>query len=305
MPPICTPNTQIPSGIYPMMYSFFEDNGKLRYPMLDLQIDIALEHQATGIAILGLATEVNMLTKDEQISLVKNAVNRIADRCPLLVTVTGENADEQIYYGKKFMDLGAHALILQPPTMIDNAEHLFEQISHTISQLTSPIGIQHAPEFLGHGLTGKQIIHLAQTYPHFVLTKLESTAVELASIAQNLDDSTQLFNGRCGLELTDNLRGGASGIIPSIELIDRTTRTFSFYQNGQHEEAETIYRSILPMISFMMQGIPHFLTYGKLLASLRMNISPGGTRGKIKPPTEFGFEITKRFADELGMLNIS
>jgi len=52
-----------------------------------------------------------------------------------------------------------------------------------------------------------------------------------------------------------------------------------------------------------MQGIPHFLTYGKMLAAARLGIELGGSREHSLPATDFGTACIRRFLKHLGPLN--
>lgn len=57
-------NTQsiVKPGIYPMLYTFFEDSGKLCHDPFLMQVDTTLSTSASGVAIWGLGTEVSKLT---------------------------------------------------------------------------------------------------------------------------------------------------------------------------------------------------------------------------------------------------
>ena len=46
----------IQSGMYPMLYSFFDEQGDLRIDPFRVQVDVALDGNAVGIAILGLTS---------------------------------------------------------------------------------------------------------------------------------------------------------------------------------------------------------------------------------------------------------
>ena len=80
----------VPPGIYPMLYSFFDDRGALRRDPFRVQVDAALCSNAAGVAILGLGTEVSKLSFDERIEILEVVAKRIDGRKPLLVTVYGE-----------------------------------------------------------------------------------------------------------------------------------------------------------------------------------------------------------------------
>ena len=291
------------SGIYPMLYAFFDDRGVLRQDPFRLQVDVALGTQASGVAILGLGTEVSKLTFDERIDVLEVVAKRIDGRKPLLATVYGDTITEQIEFSKQAIQNGTSALMLQPPSQKMDDAKLVGFFSKIISAVDCPVGIQNAPEFLGFGLSNESLIALANDHENFTIAKLECNAVNLESVASDLGDSVMLFNGRCGLELPDNLRAGASGLIPAIDTVDKTSEIFAEFTSGNEELADKLYADLLPVLCFVMQGIPHFLTYGKMLAAARLGIELGGSREHSLPATDFGTACIRRFLKHLGPLN--
>ena len=173
------------------------------------------------------------------------------------------------------------------------------------SSIAPSVGIQNAPEFLGYGLNDNNLISLAQNHTNFSIAKLECSALALEPSAKALTGKTMVFNGRCGLELTDNLRAGAQGLIPGIETIDRTAAIHAAFIAGEHEYADELYAELLPVLTFVMQGIPQFLTYGKTLLAYRLGIEIGSAREPWLQPTDFGLECITRYAARLGPLPTS
>ena len=290
-------------GIYPMLYAFFDDHGVLRQDPFRRQVDAALGTQASGAAILGLGTEVSKLTFDERVEVLEVVAKRIDGCKPLLVTVYGDTITEQIEFSKRAIQSGASALMLQPPSQKMDDAKLAGFFSEIISAVDCPVGIQNAPEFLGFGLSNQSLIALANDHENFTIAKLECNAVNLESVASELGSSVMLFNGRCGLELPDNLRAGASGLIPAIDTVDKTSEIFAEFTAGTEERADKLYADLLPVLYFIMQGIPHFLTYGKMLAAARLGIELGGSREPSLPETDFGAACIYRFSKHLGPLN--
>ena len=290
-------------GIYPMLYAFFDDRGVLRQDPFRLQVDVALGTQAAGVAILGLGTEVSKLTFDERIDVLEVVAKRIDGRKPLLATVYGDTITEQIEFSKQAIQSGTSALMLQPPSQKMDDAKLVGFFSKIISAVDCPVGIQNAPEFLGFGLSNESLIALANDHENFTIAKLECNAVNLQPVASDLGDSVMLFNGRCGLELPDNLRAGACGLIPAIDTVDKTSEIFAEFTTGNEEWADKLYADLLPVLCFIMQGIPHFLTYGKMLAAARLGIELGGSREPSLLATDFGTACIRRFLKHLGPLN--
>ena len=112
---------------------------------------------------------------------------------------------------------------------MDDAK-LADFFSEIIVSVDCPIGIQNAPEYLGSRLSNQSLIALATKHENFTIAKLECNAVNLQSVAEEMGDNVMLFNGRCGLELTDNLRAGASGLIPALDTIHTIARRKQIFQ---------------------------------------------------------------------------
>ena len=285
-----------------MLYSFFDEQSALQLDPFRIQVDAAVANNAAGVAILGLGTEVSALSTDERLKILDVVSRQLNGRKPLLVTVYGNSPEEQKIFSATAIEHGATALILQPPADKLEDDDLSQFFSEVISSVDCPTGIQNAPDFIGFGLSNASLIALANSHNNFTIAKLECSAVALEPVATELKDKVMVFNGRCGLELTDNLRAGATGMIPALETVDKTTDIFSAFLSGDEEHADKLYKEVLPVISFIMQGIPHFLTYGKLLAAIRLGIEFRGYRNPLHKPTSFGIACTERFAASLGEL---
>ena len=294
-------NTEF-SGIWPILYSFFGEDGNLDRAAMRCQVQACLTQNIQGLAVLGLATEVHKLTSDEQLKILKWAVEDLQGKLPLAVTVSGPDASTQLQFAKKASDLGANWLILQPPSRRPlSEEECFDHFSEVMNSIQLPIAIQNAPEYLGVGLSIPKIIDLNQRHSHFKLLKGEGSAVEVEQLVKALKSKMQVFNGRGGIELVDSLRAGCAGLIPAPELIDRQVQIYQFWRDGLTEEAEAFQKEILPMIVFNMQTIQHLLCYGKRLWAARLGLTVFD-RAPFQAPSEFGLQRIAAFAKDLGPL---
>jgi len=142
-----------------MLYSFFDDDGVLQPDPFRIQVEAALSSHAAGVAILGLGTEVSKLTTDERLNVLSVVSRTLGGSKPLLVTVYGNSAEEQISFSLKAIDSGATALILQPPKEKLEEDDLQRFFSQVISAVDCPVGIQNAPEFIGFGLSNASLRH--------------------------------------------------------------------------------------------------------------------------------------------------
>jgi 4-hydroxy-tetrahydrodipicolinate synthase len=291
-----------PSGIVPMLYAFFGEGGSLRLEAFAPQVEAAVRHGADGVAVLGLGTEAGKLKETERAEVLAAVVEALSGRLALCVTVGGADGAALARSARAAQEAGAASLLFQPPPEPVDEAALIAHFAAAAAAVDIPAGVQNAPEFLGYGLDREGLLRLADAAPNIRAVKAETSAVEVERLVAGAGERLAILNGRCGLELPDNIRAGVAGMIPSIETVDLQTRVWNTFRAGDTDGAEALFRELAPVIGFAMQGIPHFLTYGKLLAAHRLGLAPCAGRSPRLEPTRFGEAIAERFAARLGPL---
>lgn len=290
-------------GIYPILYAFFDQQGKLDQKAMRLQIKACLDAGAHGIAMLGLATEVAKLEESERFQIVEWASEEVSGKIPMAVTVYGNSVDQQTRFAKMSQSIGADWLILQPPPVKGLSESdWLDFFSRVMDSTSLPVAIQNAPEYLGVGLSVKGLIVLQQRHPNFKLLKGEAHTGAIAEVIRAMQGKLSVFNGRGGLELTDNLRAGCVGIIPAPECVDRQIQIFELMEKEGAEaenEAERLYQEILPMNVFVMQSIEHLICYGKRILAARLGLEVHD-RLPAMNPNAFVLQRAQHYAKMLG-----
>ena len=289
-------------GTYPMLYAFFDADGRVRRDAVTRQIESSIACGASGIAVLGLGTEVHKLGRDERRELVEWTIADVAGRVPVVVTVADGNVPDMIESARFARNAGAGWLILQPPRPPASGAHLVKFFGAIADAVDCPVGIQNAPEFLGIGLTSADLLALNAAHPNVTVVKAESTALTVAAVIAEIAGRMRVLNGRAGFELLDNLRAGVDGMIPGTETIDLQVGIEHAMRAGDERRAEELYRKLLPAIAFVMQGLSTFLLYGKLIAAERLGIAPSENRIPSDIATPTGLAWAKRYAQELGPL---
>ncbi len=290
------------NGIYPMLYAFFDSGGSLRRSAFVAQIDAAIASSADGVAVLGLGTEVGKLSLSERRQVVEWVLADCGGRLPVAITIADGNMPDMIDAAAHAEQAGAGWLILQPPRPPASPADLITFFATVAGATKLPCAIQNAPEFLGLGLTAEELLTLQDRAPNIVAVKGEASAITIARLIVALKGRMAVLNGRAGLELTDNYRAGVAGMIPGIETIDAQMAIARAIHAGDELVAERKYAELLPVLTFIMQGLSTFLTYGKLIAAWRLGIDAGPTRVPAEPPTDHGLSWARRMADQLGPL---
>ncbi|MBX6322689.1 MAG: dihydrodipicolinate synthase family protein [Rhodospirillaceae bacterium] len=292
-----------PRGIYAMLYAFFGADGGLDREAMRRQVELCIAGGAHGIAVLGLATEVGKLTLEERHRLLAWAAEDVAGRRPLAVTVTGATVEDQVAFLRAVEAAGASWAILQPPAGTAIAEdELVRFFGAVADRAALPVGIQNAPAYIGYGLGPQAVLALRRNHPNVTVLKGEGPAVEIAEIIAAAGGELAVFNGRGGLELIDNLRAGCAGVIPSPDCVDIQARIFELMAAGAEDEAERLYREMLPLVTFTMQSVAHLVCYGKRVTARRLGLAAVHDRAPALALTAFGLTCVERYAAALPRL---
>lgn len=295
--------THTTRGIYPMLYAFFNAKGGLDRDATRRQVRSFVSNGANGVAVLGLATEVNKLSDAERRQLVEWVAEDLGDSLPLAVTVNAATVDAQIEFARFARSFGAAWVILQPPPDRNVPEDFFIRFFGAVAdRVDLPVAIQNAPEYLGVGLTPEGVNTLNRNHPNFRILKGEGPALTIHRFIEATEGRVTVFNGRGGLELTDNLRAGCAGMIPATDTFDRQARIFELMASGSEVQAESLYREILPAVVFTMQSLDSLVCYGKRIAASRLQLGEVYDRTPAMMPDEFGLRCAARYARELGPL---
>jgi 2-keto-3-deoxy-L-arabinonate dehydratase len=287
-------------GVYPMLYAFFRDDGRLDRVAMRAQVEHCVAGGVHGIAALGLGTEVAKLSAAERRQILEWVAEDLGRRLPLAITVFGQTPGEQIEFVRAAAAEGAEWVILQPPRGEPPSEaDLVRFLGKVAAASPIPVAIQNAPQYIGVGLTDRGIEVLNRQHPNVRLIKAEGSALETRALIELTAGRMSVWAGRGGLELTDNLRAGCAGIIPSVESTHVQARIFRLTQTGRDEdaaEAERLYGKILPLITFLMQSVDQFLCYGKRLTAKRIGLAEVHDRQPAQAPTPFGLSCLERHA---------
>lgn len=289
-------------GIYPMLIPFYEADDEIDAAVLQRQVDLAVACGCHGLGVMGLGTEVNKLSTAERMRVLSIVSESLAGRLPLSVTIGENTVRGQIEFGRFAAELGASWLILQPPAVRDVAEiELLRFFGAVADAVPLPIAVQNAAIYLGIQLTPEGLASLNRQHPNICVLKTEDDPETTARLMQTTQGAFQVFVGRGGLDLVDQLRAGAVGIIPGMETVDRTPRIYDLFHAGHEAEAVMLYNEILPTLVFLEKSINHFVTCSREILAGRWNSGPVRHR-LAREVSPFGHDMIARCVKSLGAM---
>jgi 4-hydroxy-tetrahydrodipicolinate synthase len=293
-------------GIHPILYAFFDAEGRVLRDPIRAQVEAAVRHGAQGVAVLGLATETNKLDTSERRQILEWTAEALGGRLPLAVTVAEPSVHGQAAFVRVAKEAGAGWVILQPPAVSGLTEAELLRFFGSVAASTDlPVAIQNAPQYLSAGLSNAALRELNRQHPNVCLLKGEAPAQVIERLVAETEGVYRVFNGRGGMELPECLRAGCVGMIPAPECFDVQVEIYALIQRGDArsvERAEALYRDVLPLIVFLMSSIDTFICYGKRILGRRLGIDEVFDRAPAQRPSAFGLRMAERLSSRLGPL---
>ncbi len=291
------------SGIYPVLYAFFRENGTLDDAAMEAQVEHCLDAGAHGITVLGLVTEVNKLTTAERLHLVHVVGKKIAKRVPYAVTIAEPDVAGQVQFAKDAKEAGADWVILQPPPGPKVPEpDLQRHFGGIADKVDLPVAIQNNPVNLPSFLSPDALVEVCKAHPNIRLLKAEGWSVEIARVLDALGGSVDAFGGHGGIEFLSLLRSGGAGLIPAPDCVALQVALFEDFQSGDPtriENAKRLHATALPLIVFMTRSLPGLVAYGKRLMAQRLGLARTYERAPFHTPTQFGLDESDRLIADI------
>lgn len=285
-------------GVFPMLFAFFDEQDRLDREAMRRQVEALVAWRVHGLAVLGLASEVNKLDLAERRMLLEWVAEDLAGRLPLAVTVAEPSVPGQIEFVRAAIAADAEWVILQPPPVHGMTEKdLVRFFGAVAASATQPVGLQLAPEFLSAGLSAAGLNELHRSHPNITHLKVEATPLAVRQLIEETNGDLVVFNGRAGLEMVDSIDAGCAGMIPGAECADRLSRIYDDLMSGSEEgrkRAEAGYRELAGLITFLFASLDSFLLYGKILAGRRFGIKNVSPREPAGQATRYGVQLLDR-----------
>lgn len=291
-------------GVYPVLYAFFDRAGRLDHAAMQAQVEHCISAGAHGIMVLGLVTEVHRMDAAERQEVVELVGRAIAGRVAYAVTVAGQDVAAQVGFARMAAANGADWVILQPPAGTGITEmELQRHFGAIADSLDLPVAVQNNPVNLDSSLGPEGLVALVRRHANITVLKAEGWSVDIATVVAGLEGSVDAFGGHGGIEFIGLMRGGGAGLIPAPDCLAAQVAMFEALSSGEAAAvalAERLHKEILPLIVFMMRGIPGMLCYGKRVMARRLGLAEVFDRPPGIAPTAFGLaEMERLFADVL------
>lgn len=274
---------KILEGIYPILNTTFDAEGKLDIASQLNLVDHLLEQGAHGLGLFGVASEGYALTSAERIQLMK-AINRHVDgRVPLVASSGHTGTDAAVELSVEMQDLGANALMVLPPYFLKTDGDGLMQYFNAISRAVKiPIMVQDAPLLTQVAMPPALLARMARDIQNVSYAKIEAppSAPKTTAVLEAAHGSLTVFGGLNCQFMIEEIGRGARGMMPGSDMTSQLVEIWNRIENGDEPGAWRLFTAILPLLRFELQP-------GLGVSAMKTNLVAGGVirSATVRHPT--------------------
>jgi 4-hydroxy-tetrahydrodipicolinate synthase len=241
------------SGVFPVIPTPFDEHGAPDTDGLRTLVRYLIACGVDGITYPGVASEVGQLSLDERFELTRVVLSEVAGRVPVITGASSDDPATTIALARAAVEGGCTALMIAaPPDKAGAAAQIafFAAIAAAVPNAT--LMLQNVPPPVGAGLAPATLLEILAAVPAIRYIKEEAlpSGQRLSHVLAHAPTSLDgVFGGAGGRYITDELRRGAAGTMPAIELAEVHVALFAAHRAGDARQVRQLFTRMLPILN--------------------------------------------------------
>lgn len=244
-------------GVLPILPTIFDDRGEIDEAGMRRVVEYIVAAGAAGLVFPGLASEYDMLSEDERLTLTARVGDWIRGRLPFVVGASANDAATATRYASAGARAGAvAAMVLTPKGFADDMPGMARFFSELAAESGIAVMLQNAPPPMGIGLALDRVAALAREVDaiRFVKEEASPSGQRITLLSKLAGNSlAAVFGGAGGRYVIDELARGARGTMPACEITELHVAMVAAFEAGDHERARNLFERTLPLLN--MQAV--------------------------------------------------
>jgi len=241
------------AGVFPVLPTPFDSQGQPDTKSLRRLVRYLLLCRVDGITYPGVASEFAQLSEVERSTLTLLVLQEVAGRVPVVAGVTSNDMATTLRLARNFTAAGATALMVAAPPDRPDAAAQVTYFSELAAQVPGvPLMLQNVPPPVGAGLEPAVLLDIVRSVPaiHYIKEEALPSGQRLSMVlAQAPSTLLGVFGGAGGRYITDELRRGACGTMPAIELAEVHVELFAAHRRGDAHAVRSLFTRMLPVLN--------------------------------------------------------
>jgi 2-dehydro-3-deoxy-D-pentonate aldolase len=270
-------------GIIPPVVTLFDETGNLDIPLNRSYIDLLISKNIDGILLMGSSGEFSSLTTEERKLYVREMINHINGRVPVMVGVGHTSLKEVLELTSYAEEHGANGvLVVNPYYWKLSDEQLYRHFSSVANHTNLQVFIYNIPLLTGQNLSIELIKKLAEDHSNMpgikqTLSDYGHPRQELEEV-KNVRSDFRVFSAFDEHLLPAQMIGAAGSINGSaVFMPEISVDLYESYQKGDLAEAQKYHQVISKLMDVYNYG-PTFFTAMKEAVHQRWFDVPAGHR---------------------------
>ena len=237
-------------GVMPAVTTKFTDDDQLDLAMFSTNIKAQMEAGVHGIVLGGSLGEASTLTQDEKNILVKETVEIVAGKIPVIMTVAEQATRVAIEAAQDAETAGADGLMILPPMRYKSTDRETVAYFKEIGKSTPlPIMIYNNPVDYKIEVTVDMFAELMELDNIQAVKESTRDIINIGRLRNRFGDDLKILTGVDPLAL-ESLLIGADGWVAGLVCAfpAETVAIYELAKAGRIKEATEIYRWFLPLL---------------------------------------------------------
>ncbi|MHA3979215.1 dihydrodipicolinate synthase family protein [Halovulum sp. GXIMD14794] len=267
-------------GILPVLYAFFDAEGRLRQDGFRHQVAHCMEAGASGVVLFGFVTQFYRLDFAEKLESLRTTVAEMAGHGSVGVTVMEASPHAQVELIRAAREEGADWVILQPPLgPPPRPADWWDLLAELADGAGLPVAVQNA-KVASTQLGYDRLAALQERCHNLVGVKAETEAEDVADFCETHGARFRILTGDWGVEYPFLARAGAHGLIPAPNFVSEQVAQCQAAAAGDWDRVDEIQRALLPLMQFVRErpAPEGQLLLGKQAYGWRTGFDPGSNR---------------------------
>jgi len=252
------------NGIFPALTTKFTTDDQLDLSLFNKNLDAQMAAGINGIILGGTLGEASVLSLDEKEILVKNAIERVSGRIPVVLNIAEGSTREAIAQARLARQWGAQALMLLPPMRYKTDHRETVTFFKAVAAATDlPVMIYNNPVDYKTEVTIAMFEELTAVEN---INAIKESTRDVTNVTRLINQFGKRYSILCGVDTMalEELCLGADGWVAGLVCAfpEETVRLFSLVRAGKLEEARKIYRWFMPLLELDIH--PKLVQYIKL-----------------------------------------
>ena len=237
-------------GVMPAVTTKFTNNDELDFEMFNKNIVTQLDAGVSGIVLGGTLGEASTLTRIEKSALIKNTIEIVENKIPVLMNIAEQSTSEAIVSVQNAEKDGASGLMILPPMRYKASDKETVAYFKSVAKSTSlPIMIYNNPIDYKIEVTLGMFDELLQCDNIQAVKESTRDISNVTRIINYFGDRLKIMTGVDTIALESLLMGAHGWVAGLVDAFPKeTVAIYKLQKAGSINEALEIYRWFLPLL---------------------------------------------------------